>query len=79
MNERMIKMKTRLISMLLALVLLLGAVATPVYAVTAKDVHTYLKELAMDGSYDSSDKYWYNGFKIGSNDAGDMIFFFFFL
>ena len=74
MNERMIKMKKRWISMLLALILLLGAVATPVYAVTAKDVHTYLKELAMDGSYDSSGKYWYNGFKIGSNDAGDMIF-----
>ena len=67
-------MKTRILSLALALILVFSVITLPVHAATAKDVQAYLKSIAQEGSYSSQDQAWYNGFKIGSNNYGNFYF-----
>ncbi len=62
-------MKTRVLSLLLALVLLVSVLTVSASAASAKDVHTYLKNLAMEGQY-NADAHWYeNGFVLDSDNG----------
>ena len=60
-------MKKRVLSLLLALVLAVSIFAMPVEAASAKQVHTYLMNLAKGGQYDADNKWWSDGFTIGEN------------
>ncbi len=69
-------MKTRILSLMLAVVLLLGLLAMPASAATAKDVYNYLKEVALSsGSYDDVEDCYYSGFQFMSDDRGKYYFF----
>ena len=67
-------MKKRILTLALALILIFSALAVPAQAVSGKDVHAYLKSIALSGSYDETEQAWYNGFKIGSGGNGDFYF-----
>ena len=54
----------RIVSLLLALTLLVSVLVMPASAATAKEVHTYLVNLAKEGSYDSDSQWWYNTVKL---------------
>ena len=60
-------MKKRVLSLLLALVLAVSIFVMPAEAASAKEVHTYLTELAKAGQYDSDAGWWSDGFNIGEN------------
>ena len=67
-------MKKRILTLALALVLIFSAVALPVHAATGKEVHAYMKSIALKGSYSDEDQAWYYGFQIGSVSAGSYYF-----
>ena len=67
-------MKKRILTLALALILVFSAVSLPVHAATGKDVHAYLKNLALGGSYDQTEQAWYTGFQIGSVSSGSYYF-----
>ena len=62
-------MKKRILSIVLALVLLVGVLTVPVSAAPAKEVHSYLKNIAMDGYYDSELNAYYDGFVVDSDNG----------
>ncbi len=62
-------MKKRILTLALALILLISAVTVPVSAAAGKDVHKYLKEIAMEGYHDTEDNCYYDGFYLDS-EAG---------
>ena len=64
----------RALSVFLALVLLIGLLVLPASAASAKDVHTYLMNIAKEGSYDDAEHAWYDGFEIGSNSEGTFFY-----
>ena len=55
-------MKKRILTLILALILILGCVTVPVQAVPAKDVYNYLKSIATEGYHDTEVGCWYDGF-----------------
>ncbi len=67
-------MMKRALSVFLALVLLIGLLVLPASAASAKDVHTYLMNIAKEGSYDDAEHAWYDGFEIGSNSEGTFFY-----
>ena len=60
-------MKKRVLSLLLALVLAVSIFVMPAEAASAKQVHTYLMNLAKGGQYDADNKWWSDGFNVGEN------------
>ena len=60
-------MKKRILSLALALILVISVVTVPVQAATGKDVFNYLKDIAMNGDYDSDANWWYNSFQVDDN------------
>ena len=62
-------MKKRMISMILAVILIFSAVAMPVSAATGKDVHKYLKEIAMEGYHDTEEGCYYDGFYLDESSG----------
>ena len=58
-------MKKRVLSLLLALVLAVSIFAIPVEAASAKQVHTYLMNLAKQGKYDSDAGLWFANLPVG--------------
>ena len=62
-------MKKRIVSLLLAVLLLVGTLSIPVSAASAKDVYNYLKGIAMSGNYDSDGKCWYTAFQVDSSNG----------
>ena len=67
-------MMKRALSLFLAVILMLGLLVLPASAASAKDVHTYLMNIAKEGSYDETEQAWYDGFEIGSNEDGRFFF-----
>ena len=68
-------MKHRVLSLLLAAVLLMGLLALPASAASAKDVHSYLTDFAkQSGNYDDTEQGWYSGFQIGSSSSARVFF-----
>ncbi len=62
-------MKKRILTLALVLILVFSAVAVPVSAATGKDVHKYLKEVAMEGYHDSDLGCWYDGFYLDESSG----------
>ena len=69
-------MKRRILTLALALILVFSVVAVPVQAATGKEVHAYLKSIAMlSGNFDDTEQCDYTGFQIGSSEYGNYYFF----
>ena len=62
-------MKKRILTLTLALILIISAVATPVSAASGKDVHKYLKEIAMEGFHDTDQGCYYDGFYLDQDEG----------
>ena len=65
-------MKKRILTLALALILILSAVAMPVSAASGKDVHKYLKEIAMEGYHDTESGCYYDGFFL--DESSGLVF-----
>lgn len=62
-------MKRRILSLSLALILVFSVLALPASAASAKEVHTYLKNIAMSGQHDAENGYYYDGFFITDDNS----------
>ncbi len=62
-------MKKRIISLVLAAILLLGLLTVPASAATPKNVYDYLKQLASGGSYDSDLQCYYVSMPIDESNG----------
>ena len=60
-------MKKRIVSLLLAVLLVVSALSIPVSAASAKDVYNYLKDVATHGEYDSAKKEWFVSLPLNEN------------
>ena len=65
-------MKNRMISLLLALILVIGLLALPASAATAKEVHSYLVSIAKQGTYDSEGHWWHDDMPL--DEEGSLYF-----
>ena len=59
-------MKKRILTLALVLILIFSAVAMPVSAATAQEVFNYLKDLAMQGTYSSTNNWYFVSFSVGN-------------
>ena len=62
-------MKKRVLSLILATVLLLGLLTVPASAATPKDVYNYLKQIAMEGTHDTDEGCYYDGFVLDEENG----------
>ena len=62
-------MKTKLLSLVLVIILLMGILAVPVNAASRSDVYNYLKNTAIDDQYDAQIGCYYSVMSVSSDNT----------